>query len=94
MAKYKLQLFIMDYTPLAVKAIENMEKLCQLPMLADMCECEVINLRENPHLLHQEKIIATPVLIKKHPEPVRRFIGDLSNHEQILMELRAHDEKE
>lgn len=91
MKKNKLSLYIMDYTPLAVKAIENLELLCQMPELENLYEPEVINLRENPTLVENEKIIATPVLIRKNPEPLRRFVGDLSDHKQILIGLGIHD---
>jgi circadian clock protein KaiB len=42
-------------------------------------------------LAEGEQIIAVPTLIKKLPLPVRKFIGDLSNTEQILLglDLRA-----
>lgn len=93
MKKTKLSLYIMDYTPLAVKAIENLELLCKMPELESLYEPEVINLRENPGLVEAEKIIATPVLIRKSPDPIRRFIGDLSNHKQILIGLGIYDKK-
>ena len=34
-----------------------------------------------------EKIIATPTLVKKLPEPVRKIIGDLSDREKVLLGL-------
>ncbi|MFW6178022.1 MAG: circadian clock KaiB family protein, partial [Desulfohalobiaceae bacterium] len=32
-----------------------------------------------------ERILATPILIKKLPPPVRRIIGDLSEREKVLI---------
>jgi hypothetical protein len=34
-----------------------------------------------------EQIIAAPTLIKKLPLPMRRIIGDMSNHERVLLGL-------
>jgi circadian clock protein KaiB len=34
-----------------------------------------------------EQIIAAPTLIKKLPLPLRRFIGDMSDKEKILLGL-------
>ena len=34
-----------------------------------------------------EQIIAAPTLIKKLPLPLRRIIGDMSNHERVLLGL-------
>jgi len=34
-----------------------------------------------------EQIIAAPTLIKKLPLPLRKFIGDMTNQERILVGL-------
>jgi circadian clock protein KaiB len=44
-------------------------------------------------LAEGEQIIAVPTLIKKLPLPVRKFIGDLSNTEQILLGLDVRAKK-
>jgi hypothetical protein len=36
---------------------------------------------------NSQKIIATPVLIKELPLPIRRIIGDLNDHENVLVGL-------
>jgi len=38
----------------------------------------VIDILQRPALTKGEQIIATPTLIKQLPEPVQRFIGDMS----------------
>ncbi len=48
---------------------------------------KVINILEHPQLAEDEKIIATPTLIKELPPPIRRIIGDLSNTEKVLIGL-------
>jgi circadian clock protein KaiB len=40
-----------------------------------------------------EQIIAVPTLVKKLPLPLRRFIGDLSNAERILLGLDLKPKK-
>jgi len=40
-----------------------------------------------------EQIIAAPTLLKKLPLPLRRFIGDMSNTEQILLGLDFRPKK-
>jgi circadian clock protein KaiB len=45
----------------------------------------VIDLYKNPALADGEQIIAAPTLLKKLPLPLRRFIGDMSNTEKILV---------
>jgi len=48
---------------------------------------EIINILEKPQLAEEERIIATPTLIKVLPEPLRRVIGDLSITEKVLVGL-------
>jgi circadian clock protein KaiB len=42
---------------------------------------------KQPKLAEDDKILATPTLIKILPPPVARIIGDLSNREKILLGL-------
>jgi circadian clock protein KaiB len=87
MSKQIVRLYIVGYTPIARRAIENLEKLCTQPDFSAIYETEVINLLDNPALAEEEQIRATPVLIKKLPEPMRRIIGDLSDREKVLVGL-------
>ncbi|MCG8053933.1 MAG: circadian clock protein KaiB [Candidatus Thiodiazotropha endolucinida] len=81
-------------TPVTQRAIDNLNALCKEPEVAAVYEFEVINLIENPKLAEQERILATPVLIKKLPEPMRRIIGDLSDRESILVGLDLYERGE
>lgn len=87
MAKHILRLYVVGFTPLAKRAIENLKLICEQPDIDEAFETEVINLLENPALAEKHKILATPVLIKVLPEPMRRIIGDLSDREQVLVGL-------
>jgi circadian clock protein KaiB len=44
----------------------------------------VVDILENPHVAESVGIVATPLLMRTSPEPVRRFIGDFTNSEQDL----------
>jgi circadian clock protein KaiB len=48
---------------------------------------QVIDVLEHPEEAEQERILATPTLIKQLPPPLRRVIGDLSDREQVLLGL-------
>jgi circadian clock protein KaiB len=50
-------------------------------------ELEVVDIYEKPTLAKGEQIIAAPTLLKKLPLPLRRFIGDMSNTEKIIVGL-------
>jgi circadian clock protein KaiB len=49
---------------------------------------------EFPELAEDEKILATPTLIKSLPLPLRRVIGDLSNTEKVLLGLEVHPQRD
>lgn len=47
----------------------------------------MVDISQRPTLAEGEQIIAAPTLIKKLPLPLRRFIGDMSQTERILVGL-------
>lgn len=83
---HKLILYIAGKTQKSIKAIENIGKYCE-EHLKDSYTLEVIDLREHPQLAEGEQIIATPTLIRKLPNPIRTFVGDLSDKEKVLVGL-------
>jgi len=44
---------------------------------------------EFPEMAENERILATPTLIKSLPPPLRRVIGDLSDKEKVLLGLEV-----
>jgi len=48
---------------------------------------KVIDVIKQPQLAEDDKILATPTLIKILPPPVARIIGDLSDREKVLLGL-------
>jgi circadian clock protein KaiB len=69
-----------------MRAIENLRRICE-DDLNGQYEVEVIDVLENPQLAEDQKILATPTLVKQLPEPVRKIIGDLSDRERVLIGL-------
>lgn len=84
--EYLLKLFITGHSPQAERAIKNIKSICENE-LKGVYRLEIINILENLQLAEDERIIATPTLIKVLPEPLRRVIGDLSNTEKVLLGL-------
>ena len=85
-ARYVLCLYITGTTPHASRAIVNIRKICE-EHLHGRYELEIVDIARHPTLAEGEQIIAAPTLIKKLPLPLRRFIGDLSNTDKILLGL-------
>jgi len=72
----------------ATTAIENLRRICEKD-LKGRYELEVIDVLEHPDLAENDKILATPTLIKQLPPPLRRVIGDLSDSEKVLLGLEV-----
>jgi circadian clock protein KaiB len=85
-ARYVLRLFVSGMTPRSVEALANIRSICE-EHLQGRYELEVIDLYQRPDLATADEIIAAPTLVKKLPEPLRRFIGDLSDTERVLIGL-------
>lgn len=54
-----------------------------------------MDLLEYPHRAVEDQIVAVPTLVKAHPPPVRRIVGDLANVDSqgllFGMDLRPGD---
>lgn len=90
--KYVLRLFIAGINPKSVKAIENLKELCD-ESLNDQYELEIIDIYQQPIFAKEGHIIAAPTLIKELPPPLRRFVGDLSDKEKLLIGLDLRSKK-
>lgn len=85
--KLLLKVNINGMTKAARTALDNLEAVCREHHNSREYSIEVVDIREHPQLAEDEKIIATPTVIRKLPLPVRRVIGDLSEREQLLVGL-------
>lgn len=85
-ADYVLRLYITGTTPHSTRAIVNIRKICE-EYLHGRYDLEIMDISQKPTLAEGEQIIAAPTLIKKLPLPVRRFIGDMSQTEKVLLGL-------
>jgi circadian clock protein KaiB len=89
---YVLRLYVTGMTPKSTLAIKNIKKICE-EHLQGRYTLEVIDLYKRPALADGEQIIAAPTLLKKLPLPLRRFIGDMSNTEKIIVGLDLRPKK-
>jgi circadian clock protein KaiB len=90
--KYVLRLYVAGMTTKSKRAIQSIKQICE-EHLKDRYELEVADVFRQPVLAKGEQIIATPTLLRKLPLPLRRFIGDMSETERILvgLDLRPKD---
>ncbi len=88
LSKYILTLYVTGTSPRTKIAIENLNRICKQE-LEGRYELEIVDVLEHPQRAEDEKILATPTLIKQLPPPLRRVIGDLSDKEKVLLGLEV-----
>ena len=91
-ARYVLRLYVTGTTRQSMRAIVNIRTICE-EHLQGRYQLEVVDISQQPALAKGEQIIAAPTLIKKLPLPLRRFIGDMSQTERILLGLDLRETK-
>lgn len=84
--KYVLKLYVTGVTPRSQAALKNLEKILDEDYKG-VYSLKVIDVIKQPQLAEDDKILATPTLIKILPPPVARIIGDLSDREKVLLGL-------
>lgn len=86
MNKFILKLYIVGRTANGERALANLRRICE-DELQGQYQMQVVDILENPQLAEDERILATPTLIKELPPPLRRVVGDLSDTEKVLLGL-------
>lgn len=92
-AKYILRLYVTGSSSRSLKAVHNLRKICD-EHFPDDYDLEVIDIYKNPRAAREEQIIAAPTLVKQLPKPLRKFVGDLSNTQKILIGLDIYKRQE
>jgi len=84
--EYVLRLYIAGMTPNSLTAIKTIRDICE-QHLDGKYDLQIIDIYKQPTLAKGEQIIAVPTLIKELPPPLRKFIGDLSETEKLILGL-------
>lgn len=77
-----LKLFVTGGTPRANEAVRKTREI--LNHLTVDCHVDVVDILDDPAAAEQERIIATPTIIRVSPLPQRRVIGDVSDAHTLI----------
>lgn len=83
---YELRLYVTGATPSSGRAIANLKAFCE-KHLRDRYDLQVVDVYQQPQMAEEDRILATPTLIKRLPLPLRRLVGDLSDSDNVLLRL-------
>lgn len=86
---FVFKLYVTGHTPASERAIVNLNRICKKEF-GEFYKVVIIDVLEYPQLAEDEKILATPTLIKELPPPCKRIVGDLSNEKRLLFGLNLN----
>ncbi len=81
--EYQFKLFIAGMSPGSIRAIENIREICD-ECISGKYELEVIDIYQQRQLLKDMEIIAVPTLVRVHPKPEKRIIGDMKDKNNVI----------
>ena len=83
---YVLRLFIAGASVNSRRAVANLREICD-HYIKDKYTLEIIDVYQQRIIAEQEQLVALPLLVKSHPLPERRLIGDMSDTKKVLRGL-------
>lgn len=89
---YVLRLYVSGMTPNSLRAVENIRRICE-EHLEGRFHLEIIDIYQQPIFAKEGQIVAAPTLVKELPPPLRKFIGDMSQTEKLLVGLDLRKKK-
>jgi two-component system response regulator GlrR len=87
LAKVELVLYVSASSPSSMQAQSNMERVLESFNRAEVAYT-VCDLQKNPETADHDRVVFTPTLVKRHPEPRMWIIGDLRDGDVVSDLLR------
>lgn len=80
---YEFRLYIVGQTPNSISVINRFKAFLD-ERFKDQYSLTVIDILQDPKQAENDKILATPTLLKVLPLPVKKVIGDLGDEKKLL----------
>lgn len=88
LAKIELVLYVSAASPSSMQAQSNMERVLQSFDRSEVAYT-ICDLQKNPETADHDRVVFTPTLVKRHPEPRMWIIGDLRDGDVVSDLLRV-----
>ena len=79
---YSFRLYVTGATPGSSRAIACIKSFCE-QFLKGRYLLEVVDVYQQPDMAGEERIVATPTLVRMSPLPFRRIVGNLSDPQRL-----------
>jgi circadian clock protein KaiB len=83
---YSFRLYVSGDAPNSIKARSNLAAIIK-ECLGENCTIEEVDTLRFPRRAMEEHVIITPTLVRVHPLPERRIVGNLSEREAVVEAL-------
>ena len=90
MPAFEFRVYVAGLTPRSRLAVANLRVLCEARVPGDH-GIEVVDVLEHPGAAEEERVLATPTVLRLAPPPRRRVVGDLSDHRLAASALELPD---
>lgn len=84
--QYVFCLYVAGLSAKSQRAIEEIKATCE-NFLKGRYELEIVDIYQQPALAKAAQIVAVPTLVRTLPSPMRRYIGDMSKKQGILISV-------
>lgn len=84
--QFRLSLYISGETARSLAAIRNVRLIVDTE-LPEGYQLECIDVQKDPERAERDKIMATPTLVREHPAPKKKIIGEFTNHRAVVLAL-------
>jgi circadian clock protein KaiB len=81
-----LTLFVNGATDLSARAVRLAKQLCDVH-LGGRHRLAVVDVNDDPTAVLGHHVLVTPTLLRHQPLPTRRYAGDLSDTDKVLVAL-------
>ena len=82
----RLRLYVAGESPRSLSALRAVRGLDE-SALAGRYHLEVVDVLTHPEKAEEDRVLATPTLVRLAPTPRRRILGDLADLEGLVREL-------
>jgi circadian clock protein KaiB len=81
-----LRLYVSRWSPRSERAIAVVEGLRE-PLARLGGTCEILDVADAPEAAAEDRVLATPTLIRRSPPPPRRIVGDVTDLDVLIARL-------
>jgi len=81
-ARWSLTLYVSGASPRSAAALETVRRICD-EELSGRVDLRVVDLAQEPGRVLEDQVLAVPTLVKHHPSPLRRIVGNLADVERV-----------